>query len=248
MDPRGWVSALTAQYHVAVANEVLTTYPFRNIQGLRNHTNYNFAILYRASDATIRAVCECLVKEFLTCRFAGFQDATIQTSRTRTAPEIAVNDSFLTSIRQAVDHDGAVTVFVVDPLLHIFLPLNFHNAHWCCIDFNVNTTKIFFNDPLNQTVYLNAVKTIASNIKNRVLPEYDMVPQNRLIQCVAFSCGVFVCWMFIGQVLLGATLGMSVTPLPRWRFELFYYILTGCLLSLTDYPTTKKNDESQKGF
>ncbi|OWY96610.1 hypothetical protein PHMEG_00033084 [Phytophthora megakarya] len=161
--------ALPAQYHEAaatVANQVLTTYPFKSIQGLGNHTDYNFAMLYRA----------------LPPSFAGFQNATIQTSRTRTAPKIAVNDSVLTSIRQAVDHDGVATVF---------LPLNFHNA--------LHEKNIFLRPAKPNRVPERRLNYREQHKK----PQYVMVPQNSLIQFDAFSCGVFVCWMFIRQVLLG---------------------------------------------
>jgi hypothetical protein len=65
--------------------------------------------------------------------------------------------------------------------------------------------------------------SIASHLK-------IVIAQNESIQFDAFSCGVYVCWIFIRHVAKGPPLDISVTVLPRHRFELFYYLLSGRLL------------------
>ncbi|OWZ02962.1 LOW QUALITY PROTEIN: hypothetical protein PHMEG_00025390 [Phytophthora megakarya] len=57
--------------------------------------------------------------------------------------------------------------------------------------------------------------------------EFDVISLNNSIQFDAYSCGVYVCWMFIRQVAPGPPLDMSANALTQRRFELFYYLLTG---------------------
>jgi Ulp1 family protease len=112
----------------------------------------------------------------------------------------------------------------------VLLPLNFQNAHWCCVVVSVTAKRIFYYDPLNQAPYLKSAMAIATHLKIAGLQDYDVIAQNNPIQFDAFSCGVYVCWMFIRHVAKGPPLDMSVTALPRRRFELFYYLLSGRLL------------------
>ncbi|KUF84511.1 hypothetical protein AM587_10002288 [Phytophthora nicotianae] len=79
---------------------------------------------------------------------------------------------------------------------------------------------------------MNAAKAVATHLKLAGLQGYDVIPQNNPLQFDLFSCGVYVCWMFIRQVCQGAHPDMSKTSLTRRRFELFYYLLTGRLLTV----------------
>ncbi|OWZ07169.1 Cysteine protease [Phytophthora megakarya] len=112
----------------------------------------------------------------------------------------------------------------------VYLPLNFQNAHWCCIVIKVNAKRIYYYDPLNQTPYMNSAKAVATTLKISGLDNYDVILQNNPIQFDAYSCGVYVCWMCIRQVVPGPPLDMSSNALTRRRFELFFYLLTGRLL------------------
>jgi hypothetical protein len=55
---------------------------------------------------------------------------------------------------------------------------------------------------------------------------------NNPIKFDAFSCGVYVAWMFIRQASRHIRVGMAANSLPIRRFELFYYLKTGQLLPL----------------
>ncbi|KAE9350484.1 hypothetical protein PF008_g6430 [Phytophthora fragariae] len=111
------------------------------------------------------------------------------------------------------------------------LPLNFHSAHWCCIVVKVSVQRIYYYDPLNQKGYVRAAKEVATYLEFKGLNNYDVVAQNNPIQFDQFSCGVFVCWMFMRQVVQGITNDMSDNSLSLRRFELFYYILNGRCIS-----------------
>jgi len=219
--------ALPAEYHHVVkdvASTILGAYPFKRIDGMENMSDYVFSMLYRLtpptwlSDASISALCVRLFQDYPECRFAGFQSA--ETTRRRTRSD---NDTHASNARvlQYLAEDGMETVM---------LPLNFHNAHWCCLIVKVKAKRIFYYDPLNQRPYMNAAKAIASSFKLNGLKDYDVISQNNPIQFDAFSCGVYVSWMFIQQVVAGSPPDMSATSLPRRRFELFYYLMTGTLL------------------
>jgi len=236
--------SLPAQYHQSakdVASEVLATYPYKPIEGLSNLPDYVYAMLYRATpptwltDASIGALCERLVQDYTHCRFAGFQNAETTRRRTRTTDHTHVNDETRDRILQYVTEEGVDTVL---------LPLNFHNAHWCCVIVKVKAKRIVYYDPLNQKPYMNAAKAMATHIKLRGLNDYDVIPQNNPIQFDAYSCGVYVSWMFIRQVVPGLPLDMSATSLPRRRFELFFYLLTGTLLPLKEAPS--QNDDTEE--
>ncbi|KAJ8579123.1 hypothetical protein ON010_g77 [Phytophthora cinnamomi] len=61
----------------------------------------------------------------------------------------------------------------------------------------------------------------------------------------AWCCAVYVCWMFIRHVARGPPLDMSGEALPRRRFELFYYLLTGQLLPRQGVEKSVAEDEEK---
>ncbi|ETL47637.1 hypothetical protein F441_22697 [Phytophthora nicotianae CJ01A1] len=77
---------------------------------------------------------------------------------------------------------------------------------------------------------MKSAQAIATYLKISGLRDYDVIPPNNPIHFDGFSCGVFVCWMFIRQVTAGPPQDMSAPSLPRRRSELFYYLLRGQLL------------------
>ncbi|KAL3664913.1 hypothetical protein V7S43_010090 [Phytophthora oleae] len=91
----------------------------------------------------------------------------------------------------------------------VLLPLNFKNAHWCCVVVKVGSKRIYYYDPLNIAPYMNAAKAVATNLKIAGLDKFDVIRQNNPIQFDTYSCGVYVCWMFIRQVVPGPALDMS---------------------------------------
>ncbi|ETK86417.1 hypothetical protein L915_08948 [Phytophthora nicotianae] len=223
---------LPAEYHdlaSKVATDVLAAYPYKCIDTLPNYPDFHYAMLYRATppvwlnDATIRALCLRLCGDYPTCRFTGFQPATTRSKRTRNADEVVVDAAIRDLVIQQANEEGVETVM---------LPLNFMNYHWCCVTVMVIQKRIFYYDPLNQGPYMNAAKAVATHLKLAGLQGYDVIPQNNPLQFDLFSCGVYVCWMFIRQVCQGAHPDMSKTSLTRRRFELFYYLLTGRLLTV----------------
>ncbi|KAE9253715.1 hypothetical protein PF004_g1360 [Phytophthora fragariae] len=225
------IPALPAKYHdVAnqVAAQVLETYPYTQIDCLPALPDFTFSMLYRAipptwlSDASIRALCVRLTHDFPSCRFAGFQDAVPHKTRTRRSSAAPVSREIQDRVFQQVAEEGVECVL---------LPLNFHNTHWCCLVVVVSTQRIFYYDPLNQAVHLKAANAIAQHLKISGLQAYDVAAQNNPIQFDAFSCGIYVCWMFIRHVVRGPPLDMSANALPRRRFELFFYLLSGRLLT-----------------
>ncbi|KAE8995611.1 hypothetical protein PR002_g19563 [Phytophthora rubi] len=236
MDAVKWISeealpALPAQYHdlaKQVGDQILHAYPYQHIDGLDDSSEYVFATLYRVipplwlSDACIRGLCDRLARDYNTCRFAGFQSVAIKSSCARDPAEGLMSSDVLARI---VSH-------VSDPDVDmVMLPLNFHSAHWCCIVVKVSVQRIYYYDPLNQKGYVRAAKEVATYLKFQGLNNYGVVAQNNPIQFDQFSCGVFVCWMFMRQVVHGITNDMSDNSLPLRRFELFYYILNGRLIS-----------------
>ncbi|ETK82002.1 hypothetical protein L917_12296 [Phytophthora nicotianae] len=121
----------------------------------------------------------------------------------------------------------------------------------------VTAKRICYYVPLNQPAYMNAAKEVAVSLKNAGLNKFDVIPQNNPIQFDGFSCGVFVCWMFIRQITSVPPQNMSDASLPRRRFELFCYLLTGRLLpaeavatALTEEkapaPETEDNDMDEE--
>ncbi|KAE8952554.1 hypothetical protein PF011_g32667 [Phytophthora fragariae] len=79
---------------------------------------------------------------------------------------------------------------------------------------------------------------VAISMKHGGLRDYEVVAQNSPIQFDQFSCGVFVSWMFLRQVVQDLTHNMSENSLIQRRFELFYYILTGHLIAPINTPLT----------
>uniref|UniRef100_H3H6J2 SWIM-type domain-containing protein n=2 Tax=Phytophthora ramorum TaxID=164328 RepID=H3H6J2_PHYRM len=228
------IPALPAEYHDIgnkVAAEILESYPHKLIEGLPNTADFAFSLLYRATpptwltDAAIRALCLRLAADFPSCRFAGFQAAVPAKNRTRSSSGRSVDRTIRDRVIQQVEESGVEAVL---------LPLNFQNAHWCCVVVSVDARRIFYYDPLNQAPYLKSAMAIATQLKIAGLQEYDIIAQNNPIQFDAFSCGVYVCWMFIRHVAKGPPLDMSLAVLPRRRFELFYYLLSGRLLPKED--------------
>ncbi|POM70800.1 Hypothetical protein PHPALM_12711, partial [Phytophthora palmivora] len=64
--------ALPAQYHGLaqdVATDILNSYPYKGLEGLANHADYKYTLLYRAqpptwlTDAAIQACCERLIQK-----------------------------------------------------------------------------------------------------------------------------------------------------------------------------------------
>ncbi|KAE8980719.1 hypothetical protein PR003_g24351 [Phytophthora rubi] len=87
--------ALPAEYHSnanKVGEEILGTYPKKQIQGLPMLPEFQFSLLYTVkpttwlSDGAIRALCERLVNDYPGCRIAGFQDAVMKSKKTRKHP------------------------------------------------------------------------------------------------------------------------------------------------------------------
>jgi Ulp1 family protease len=140
------------------------------------------------------------------CRFAGFQDAVTTSKTTRSTKDNPVQDTIRDRIMQQVGETG------VDVVL---LPLNFHNAHWCCVVIRVKAKRIFYYDPLNQASYLQSAQAISTFLRIAGLESYGVIQQNNPIQFDSFSCGVYVSWMFIRHAAGGQPLDMSVSSLPR---------------------------------
>ncbi|KAL3659118.1 hypothetical protein V7S43_016002 [Phytophthora oleae] len=165
-----------------VAKEVLETYPYKRIAGLPDLHDFNFSMLYRAtpptwlSDAAIRACCLRLVSDYPSCRFAGFLSATPRKQRARNNEENTVNADTRDRILDLVGQGGVTTVF---------LPLNFSNAHWCCVVVKVDSKRIFYYDPLNQGPYMNAANAICTHLKISGLQDFDVIPQNSSTPTVA---------------------------------------------------------------
>ncbi|ETI35014.1 hypothetical protein F443_18594 [Phytophthora nicotianae P1569] len=210
-----------------VADEVMATYPYKPIQGLPNLSDYPYAMLHRATpptwlnDACIRALCWRLSQDYPNCRFAGFQSAVPKSKRTRNTDDQPVEASVRGSVLQFVNEPDVDTVMVT---------LNFSNFHWCCVVIKVKEKRIYFYDPLNQGPYMNAAVDGATNLKISGLQDYDVIPQNNPLQFDGYSCGVYVCWMFIHKVVPGSPVDTSDKSLTRRRFNLFFYLLTSRLL------------------
>jgi len=108
----------------------------------------------------------------------------------------------------------------------------------------VSAKRIYYYDPLNQAPYRNAAQAVAAHLKISGLSDFDVIPQNNPIQFDAYSCGVYVSWMFIREVVPGPAQDMSANALTQRRFELFYYLHTGRLLP---FKTTQdvEDDETE---
>eukprot|EP00644_Phytophthora_capsici_P006818 jgi/Phyca11/103617/e_gw1.8.178.1 len=129
------------------------------------------------------------------CRFAGFQAAVVKTTRTRKTEKTALSEDVRDCVLRQAQEQGVESVFI---------PLNFGNLHWCCVVVKVAAKRICYYDPLNQPGYMNTAKEVAVSLKIAGLNDFDVISQNNPIQFDGFSCGVFVCWMFINQDKLRA--------------------------------------------
>ncbi|OWZ16801.1 hypothetical protein PHMEG_0009353 [Phytophthora megakarya] len=158
LDMHKWITvegipALPAAYHDLankVAVDVVNSYPFKPITGRPETPEFTYLMLYRAipptwlSDASINGLCLCLMHDFPSYRFAGFQDATPTKTKTR-------NSSAVPATREI--QDGVFQQVSVGSVECVLVPLNFHNAHWCCLVVQVSTRRIFYYNPLNQALY-----------------------------------------------------------------------------------------------
>ncbi|GMF25829.1 unnamed protein product [Phytophthora fragariaefolia] len=213
--------ALPAEYHSKaskVAEEILGTYPKKQIKGLPLLPQFQFSLLYTVkpttwlNDGAIRALCERLVNNIPGCRFAGFQDAVMKSKKTRGTEGNPVQDRIQERILQQVRGPG------VDVVL---LPLNFHNAHWCCVVIRVEAKRIFYHDPQNQASCLQSTRAIATFLKISALEAFDVIQQNNPIQFDTFSCG------------------LTVTSSLR----AVYYLLAGVLLPKQDKEVPQLQDD-----
>jgi hypothetical protein len=195
MDMHKWLTvqgipALPAAYH-DIGNKVSVDI----LESYHCPTRLTSLILYCTvqppptwlTDAAIRALCVRLAADFPSCRFAGFQDALPAKIRTRNSAGGGVDPAIRDRVLQQVVESGVEVVL---------LPLNFQNAHWCCVVVNVSAKRIFNYDPLNQGPYLQSAMVIGTQLKVSGLQDYDVIARNNPIQFDAFNCSVYVCWMF----------------------------------------------------
>ncbi|KAE8884809.1 hypothetical protein PF001_g16045 [Phytophthora fragariae] len=237
IDMHKWLSeeglpSFPAQYHDLareVARDVLESYPYKEMKGLSRMPDYKYTMLYRLTpptwmtDAAIRACCERLVAGTGTCRFAGELTGRTMTKKTRSKDAVQVDVALRNRIMGYAKESAVESIFV---------PVNFMNAHWCCLVIKVQAKRIYFYDPLNQAPYKNACTALATHLKVSGLQEYDVVGQNNPIQFDAYSCGVYVCWMFIRHAIQGLRVDMTAASLPRRRFELLFYLMNNRLLTV----------------
>ncbi|KAE8996204.1 hypothetical protein PR002_g19390 [Phytophthora rubi] len=213
MDAVKWISeealpALPAQYHdlvKQVGDQIFHAYPYQHIDGLDDSSEYVFATLYRVIPPLwLSDACIRGLCDSLASDYNTCRFAGFQS----------------VTIKSSRARDPAEGLMSSD----VF-------AHWCCIVVKVSVQRIYYYDPLNQKGYVRAAKEVATYLKFKGLNNYDVVAQNNPIQFDQFSCGVFVCWMFMRQVVQGITNDMSDNSLSLRRFELFYYILNGRFIS-----------------
>ncbi|KAE9324507.1 hypothetical protein PF001_g3374 [Phytophthora fragariae] len=213
MDAVKWISeealpALPAQYHdlaKQVGDQILHAYPYQHIDGLDDSSEYVFATLYRVIPPLwLSDACIRGLCDRLASDYNTCRFAGFQS----------------VTIKSSRARDPAEGLMSSD----VF-------AHWCCIVVKVSVQRIYCYDPLNQKGYVRAAKEVATYLEFKGLNNYDVVAQNNPIQFDQFSCGVFVCWMFMRQVVQGITNDMSDNSLSLRRFELFYYILNGRCIS-----------------
>ncbi|RLN91265.1 hypothetical protein BBJ28_00025456 [Nothophytophthora sp. Chile5] len=219
--------ALPAQHHAAVrgaAARVQSAHPSDSIPDLPSYPRCTIAMLYRTTPPTwlngafIRAVCDRLNQDFPAVRYGGEQQIKPKSRRNL---EPVMDVEFIDRVKVTVEETG------VDAVL---IPVNFAGAHWCCIVVKVEDKCIYFYDPLNQAAFKTVCYYLACSLKSNGLNTYDVFAQNHPIQFDLFSCGVFVCWMFIRSTVKGVTHDMTQQALTRRRFELLYYVLEGRLL------------------
>lgn len=210
----------------AVAELVARTYPYAKISGLESVPDHDFSMVYRATppvwlnDACIRALCHRLIKDYPTVRFAGIQTAIQQPKRTRNRQLQEVDKCILAKVKEAIAIDSVETVVI---------PVNFKDAHWCAIIVVPLKMRIYYYDSLLQRAFFEPVRDIATSIKRQGLLEFEVVALNYPCQKDVYNCGVFVCWVFIREVVDDASSLFNAQAMTTRRFELFYYILTGRL-------------------
>ncbi|KAF1790299.1 hypothetical protein GQ600_20944 [Phytophthora cactorum] len=85
LEAHKWICAegLPAEYHglaKPVGDQVINTYPYTHVEGLNEAPDYAYSMLYRVyraippawvSDASIRCLCDRLMTNYPSCRFAG---------------------------------------------------------------------------------------------------------------------------------------------------------------------------------
>ncbi|EGZ18612.1 hypothetical protein PHYSODRAFT_332361 [Phytophthora sojae] len=150
--------SLPAKYHALankVAADVLSAYTRKQVDGLPNLPDFEYAMLYRATPPI----------------FAGFQSAIPSKTRTRRSDADLIDVSIHERVLQQVH------AFGVDVVL---LPLNFPKAHWCCVIIKVTEKCILYYDPLNQVSFMNTAKAVAPQLKIRGLQDYTVVGGRQL--------------------------------------------------------------------
>ncbi|OWZ16382.1 hypothetical protein PHMEG_0009837 [Phytophthora megakarya] len=213
--------ALPAEYHELVFKmsvDVLSAYPYKQLEGLPNLPDFKYALLYRATpptwltDAAIYACCERLVRDFPSVVPHG--------KRTRNNDTSPLEEATRSRILQQVQEPVVKTVL---------LSLNFMNAHWCCVIVKVNAKRILYYDPLNQGPYMKAEADVCTHLKVSGVSDYDV-------------------FMFAGlRQASYARVDMTVSALPRRRLVLFFYMKTGRLLPLEGEPTMAPREEDDEG-
>ncbi|KAG1707949.1 hypothetical protein DVH05_024601 [Phytophthora capsici] len=117
----------------------------------------------------------------------------LKSKRTRNSEGHPVDSTILATVLQHAAVDAVETVL---------LPLNVNNVHWCCVVVKVKEKRIYYYDPLNQAPYTNTASGVATNLKIS-LQDFALIAQNNHIQFDGFSCGVYVCWMFLRKAVPG---------------------------------------------
>ncbi|RLN96847.1 hypothetical protein BBJ28_00025001, partial [Nothophytophthora sp. Chile5] len=199
-------------HHLAkvISDQVLDNYPATTINGLGDISAYNYRMLYRATPPTwlngafIQALCVRLEVDFPSAFFGGMISANPRSKSSKKGSKLTakhVNNAYdvdtkiLQRVKRLAIENGVDTMF---------FPVNFDDAHWCGIVVKVQAKRVIFYDPLNDAIYKSTLENIAWSIKRRALPGYEVTALNNPIQFDLYSCGVFVCWMFIRQAVQGA--------------------------------------------
>ncbi|RLN87797.1 hypothetical protein BBJ28_00022322 [Nothophytophthora sp. Chile5] len=193
-----------------IHHQVLDNYPATAINGLGDISAYNYRMLYRATPPTwlngafIQALCVRLEIDFPSVFFDGMISAYPRSKSSKKGSKVTakhvtnaydVDTKILQRIKRLAIENGVDTMF---------FPVNFDDAHWCGIVVKVQAKRVIFYDPLNDAIYKSTLENIAWSIKRRALPGYEVTALNNPIQFDLYSCGVFLCWMFIRQAVQGA--------------------------------------------
>ncbi|OWZ07585.1 LOW QUALITY PROTEIN: hypothetical protein PHMEG_00020002 [Phytophthora megakarya] len=224
--------APSAEYHeliFKVSADVLSARTSK-LEGLPNLPDFKYTLLYRATpptwltDAAIHACCERLVQDFPVS--------------SQWSPEVSGRGTMIQA-HSKKQRDFVFFQQVQEPGVEtVLLPLNFMNAHWCCVIVKVNAKRILYYDPLDQDPYMKAAADVCTYLKVSGLSVYDVVAKNNPIQFGAFSCGVYAFY---------ARVDMTASALSRRRFELFFSLKTGRLLPLEGEPTMALRDGDDGG-